>query len=831
MKYTLDWEAVDIDGQNTLTSADGTQQIGVTISTPPNGAKHPDEWVVGFPPGDDDAIVGDPDTIRSSDVKKPTELNLEFDREVTQLQFELYDVDAGHNWDDKVTLIALDADGNETPVDLSDLTAIHKVSGENDGIPGVTIEGEGNDTPDVEGPGFPDSVTVSIPGPVKSLKVVHDNGDDVHISGTVGLSDLHFEVDGGPVRDGIVHGTEGDDLITAGTYVDVDGDEVDNEDALIPGDKPNDDRIFGKGGDDTIDGGEQDDTIEGGDGSDSIGGGDGNDLIYGGGPRTGPDEIIDDASFPAPAPDPDPNNDRDTLSGGAGDDTIFGGDDDDVISGGSGDDSLDGGIDDDSITGGSGNDTIFGGQGDDTINAGVQNADFRPDLGYPGLYESDEDPNDDRDFVDGGLGDDLITTGDDDDTIYGGAGDDTIDAGFDRDLVYGDDGDDLIVAGEGSDTVFGGAGNDTIYGGIGDPADILNVPDSADEPAPAPDLVPDNGRDLLDGGDGDDVIFGEDDDDTILGGAGDDFLDGGIDDDSIEGGAGNDTIIGGQGDDFLSGGDDADTFIVNAQDSANDTIEGGNGGFDIDRIDVSQLGTFGTDWTLENVTPDGDTGQFAGIDGDLVFLDGNGGETGRLSFTNIEIICFTPGTRIATPRGEVPVEQLTAGDRVLTRDNGVQEIAWYGQTGLNAADFRARPHLAPVLIRAGALGGGLPERDMLVSPQHRVLVSSEKAAFYFDEREVLVAARHLVNGTTIVQRPVPQTTYIHFMCARHEVVLSDGAWTESFQPGDFSLQGIDAGLRAEILELFPELATEEGLKDYAAARRTLKRHEAVLLTG
>ena len=73
------------------------------------------------------------------------------------------------------------------------------------------------------------------------------------------------------------------------------------------------------------------------------------------------------------------------------------------------------------------------------------------------------------------------------------------------------------------------------------------------------------------------------------------------------------------------------------------------------------------------------------------------------------------------------------------------------------------------------------------------------------------------------------TTYIHFMFDNHEVVLSNGAWTESFQPGDYSLKGIGNSQRTEIFELFPELQERQGRDAYTAARRSLKRHEAVLL--
>ena len=188
--------------------------------------------------------------------------------------------------------------------------------------------------------------------------------------------------------------------------------------------------------------------------------------------------------------------------------------------------------------------------------------------------------------------------------------------------------------------------------------------------------------------------------------------------------------------------------------------------------------------------------------------------------------CFTPGTVIATPQGARAVETLQPGDKVLTRDNGLQEIRWIGSKRVGGRDLAAAPHLNPVLIRQGALGNGLPERDMRVSPNHRVLVASDRTALYFEEREVLVSAKHLVNHRGVHDVPCTGITYIHFLFDRHEVVLSDGAWTESFQPGDRSLKGIGNAQRTEILELFPQLATREGVRRFPAARRVLSRHEA-----
>ncbi len=205
------------------------------------------------------------------------------------------------------------------------------------------------------------------------------------------------------------------------------------------------------------------------------------------------------------------------------------------------------------------------------------------------------------------------------------------------------------------------------------------------------------------------------------------------------------------------------------------------------------------------------------------------GNDGAGQVTPLRVPCFTPGTRVATPDGERPVHELRAGDRVVTRDNGLQEVCWVGRCRLDWHRLASERHMKPVLIEAGALGHGLPERDMLVSPQHRVLVANERTQLFFEEREVLVAAKHLINHGSIREIDAPGVTYVHFMCARHEVVLSNGAWTESFQPADRSLKGMGNAQRLELQQLFPELADPDTTERFAAARRTLGRQEAKLL--
>lgn len=276
-------------------------------------------------------------------------------------------------------------------------------------------------------------------------------------------------------------------------------------------------------------------------------------------------------------------------------------------------------------------------------------------------------------------------------------------------------------------------------------------------------------------------------------------------------GPNDDRIYAGTGNDTIRTGDDTDPIYA---DDGTDSVDGG--------FDLRGAGPLRINYAPGNRE-----------NGTMSFLDDKGAVTGKLTFKNIENImpCFTPGTMIATPKGEVNVRDLRVGDKIITRDNGIQEIAWVGSRHLDWAALCANPHLKPVLIPQGSLGHGLPERDTLVSPNHRMLVTNDRTALYFEDHEVLVAAKHLVSGKHIHAVDAAGTTYVHFMFPRHEVVLANGAWTESFQPDDFSLKGMGNAQRTEIYDLFPELKSATGLAKFTSARRTMKRHGARLLTG
>ena len=181
--------------------------------------------------------------------------------------------------------------------------------------------------------------------------------------------------------------------------------------------------------------------------------------------------------------------------------------------------------------------------------------------------------------------------------------------------------------------------------------------------------------------------------------------------------------------------------------------------------------------------------------------------------------CFVAGSRIAVPGGFVPVEGLRIGDLVETLDHGAQPIRWIGQRTVTG-----RGAFAPIRFAPAALGD---HGELLVSPQHRILLDDWRAAFYLGEDEALCPAHMLVNGDTIHRAPCAQVTYVHFMFDAHEIVMAEGLASESFLFGDYLCKETSA-LRAEIIALFPEFG-EQG-PQMSAARRTLRAHEARLLS-
>lgn len=189
------------------------------------------------------------------------------------------------------------------------------------------------------------------------------------------------------------------------------------------------------------------------------------------------------------------------------------------------------------------------------------------------------------------------------------------------------------------------------------------------------------------------------------------------------------------------------------------------------------------------------------------------------------VTCFTPGTCIATITGLKPVETLEIGDRVLTRDRGFQPIRWLGQRQVMCPELPTKRNALPVLIRAGALGPGKPERDIIVSPRHRLLTTDKALVATLGETEALVEASALI-GRPGVMGVVPHSlTYIHVLFDQHEVILSDNLWSESFFLGRPTIAALLREQNEAIQKIFPEIMTNPSKSPQTLARSCLTRED------
>lgn len=415
------------------------------------------------------------------------------------------------------------------------------------------------------------------------------------------------------------------------------------------------------------------------------------------------------------------------------------------------------------------------------------------------------------------------------------------------------------------------AAYDSVITGTNEPDRIVTGTDSGDlidasfTGDPDGDQIDNNdGNPNSETGDDDSVVAGAGND-TVLSSLGNDTIRAGAGDDSVNAGVGDDLIEGGAGKDVLTGGDGDDTFIYVAGDGA-DTITdfgAGESGSDTDgdqsNNDFIDLSAFYNATTLDAVNAssmvnnynselamlradaaDGTIdGIIYGVDysaqiGDIDLTLENGGTfvTGKdLTFDNTNVICFTRGTLIKTIEGERAIEELRQGDLVWTKDNGFQTIRWIGSKVLSEDLIKTAPNLRPVRILAGALGQGLPKRDLMVSPQHRILVNSKISNRMTHVDEVLVSAKHLLQLQGFDYADLEHgVEYYHFLFDRHEIVEAEGAQSESLFTGPEALKAVDPEARAEILAIFPELAELDYSASFTSVRPILSGRQSRKLT-
>lgn len=191
------------------------------------------------------------------------------------------------------------------------------------------------------------------------------------------------------------------------------------------------------------------------------------------------------------------------------------------------------------------------------------------------------------------------------------------------------------------------------------------------------------------------------------------------------------------------------------------------------------------------------------------------------------VTCYVSGTLIETPDGARAIDELCVGDKVRTRDRGAQTIRWIGKSTV-----AAKGKLAPIRFLAGSLGPNVPARDLAVSRQHRMLVSSKVCARMFGTDEILVPAIRLTElpGVYIEETRDP-VTYYHLMTDQHDIIYAEGSPSETLLTGPQAIEALPADALEELLAIFPHILEEAPIPARQIERgkrieRLIMRHQS-----
>lgn len=209
--------------------------------------------------------------------------------------------------------------------------------------------------------------------------------------------------------------------------------------------------------------------------------------------------------------------------------------------------------------------------------------------------------------------------------------------------------------------------------------------------------------------------------------------------------------------------------------------------------------------------------------------------SGAIPLSNVDPtpppFCFAEGAEIATPRGPRRVEQLRAGDRVLTEDGRNVAVAWIGSSRYSREQAAREARLRPVHLHAHALGPGLPERELVLSPQHRIVVEGAACELLFGTERAFVVARHLPEPFASQPEPEAELVYYHLLLETHEILVANGLPAESFQPARRLIEALSDATRAALMTVLAALGAEAMLSRPDALPTLTSREARVLMAA
>ena len=551
----------------------------------------------------------------------------------------------------------------------------------------------------------------------------------------------------------------------------------------------------------------------------------------------------------------------DGVTVGDGDNYIDAGDGANIVTAGNGNNIINSGDAADSISVGTGDNRIFGGNGANIITAGTGN-----NLISTGDAADTITASGGNNVIEAGLGANIITTGAGNDIIESANAADTVDTGAGNDIIKDTGGAGAVTAGAGHDrlimdysesitavtnTLTGAAPS---YGGVIAATTFSGVEEFHITGSGIDDnILTGAGSDVLDGGAGADTLNAGEGSDVIYAGDGD-VVNGGED----ANGKDFDVLVLNDFGDYRIDYTTVDDVVDTESGTVVQLVDGNETGASVDFTGIESIefannivttpedtklsgdlplasGTTVTSFEVDNINYSaGD--RVSRTEGDLQinedgsytfipapnyngpapvinYTDSEGVVSSlRINVTPVEDtgapICFVQGTMIATADGEVLIEDLEVGDLIQTVDHGLQPLCWIGSRHLDASVLAKNANMRPIRIRKDVLRSRGGVRDLVVSPQHRILVASPVAQKMFGNTEVLVAAKQLleINGVEIAY-DLEEVTYFHILFDEHQLVLADGVPAESLYLGPQTQRSLSSAGWEEILTLLPEISS------------------------